>query len=88
MNRGYTIEHYLQLVEKLRSAMPGIAITSDIITGFPGESDAQFMETYKMMEKIKFDYAFTFKYSPRSGTKAADFQNQIHENIRLSRLQN
>jgi tRNA-2-methylthio-N6-dimethylallyladenosine synthase len=87
MNRGYTTEHYLQLVEKLRSAMPGIAITSDIITGFPGESDAQFMETYKMMENIEFDYAFTFKYSPRSGTKAADFQNQIPENIRLSRLQ-
>jgi len=87
MNRGYTAEHYFEIVQKLRAAMPEIAITTDIIAGFPGESEEQFQKTYDLMQKIEFDYAFTFKYSPRAGTKAADFKNQIAEDIRLSRLQ-
>jgi tRNA-2-methylthio-N6-dimethylallyladenosine synthase len=87
MNRGYTAEHYFEIVQKLRAAMPEIAITTDIIAGFPGESEEQFQKTYDLMQKIEFDYAFTFKYSPRAGTKAADFKNQIAEDLRLSRLQ-
>ncbi|MDD3050674.1 MAG: tRNA (N6-isopentenyl adenosine(37)-C2)-methylthiotransferase MiaB [Candidatus Cloacimonetes bacterium] len=87
MNRGYSAEHYYNLTEKLRAEMPEIAITTDIIAGFPGETENQFLNTYRYMEMIEFDYAFTFKYSPRTGTKAADFINQIPEEIRLERLQ-
>jgi tRNA-2-methylthio-N6-dimethylallyladenosine synthase len=87
MNRGYTAEHFYNIVKKLRTAMPEIAITTDVIAGFPGESEEQFQRTYDLMEKIEFDYAFTFKYSPRSGTKAAEFSDQVPEEIRLERLQ-
>ncbi|KQC07613.1 MAG: (dimethylallyl)adenosine tRNA methylthiotransferase [Candidatus Cloacimonas sp. SDB] len=87
MNRGYTAEHYFNIVKKLRAAIPEIAITTDVIAGFPGESEEQFLKTYKLMEKIRFDYAFTFKYSNRSGTKAAEFSDQVPESVRLERLQ-
>ncbi len=87
MNRGYTVEHYSALVDSLRKALPGISITTDIITGFPGESEKQFQNTLDLMTKIEFDYAFTFKYSPRSGTEAANYNNQIPEEERLARLQ-
>ncbi len=87
MNRGYTAEHYFNITQKLRKAMPEIAITTDVIAGFPGETEEQFQHTYDLMEKIRFDYAFTFKYSPRSGTKAAEFKDQVPEEIRLKRLQ-
>jgi len=87
MNRKYTIKHYRGLVEKLRNAMPNIGITTDIIAGFPGETDAGFANTLKQIEEIRFDYAFCFKYSNREGTSAADLKNQVPEQIRLSRLQ-
>ena len=87
MNRGYTAEHFYSIVQKLRKAMPEIAITTDIIAGFPGESEEQLIKTYNLMKKIEFDYAFTFKYSPREGTKAAVFEDQIPEETRLRRLQ-
>ena len=87
MNRGYTSQHFLDITNMLRKAMPDIAITTDIIAGFPGETDEQFQKTYDLMKKIQFDYAFTFKYSPRTGTKAAGFINQLPEEIRLARLQ-
>ena len=87
MNRGYTSQHFLDITNMLRKAMPDIAITTDIIAGFPGETDEQFQNTYDLMKKIQFDYAFTFKYSPRTGTKAAGFINQLPEEIRLARLQ-
>ncbi len=87
MNRGYTAEHFYDIVKKLRDAMPEIAITTDIIAGFPGETEEQFLKTYKLMEKIRFDYAFTYKYSPREGTIAAGYKDQIDEKIRLERLQ-
>ena len=67
--------------------MPNIAITTDIIAGFPGETEEQFQRTFDLMKKIQFDYAFTFKYSPRTGTKAADYTDQIVEETRLERLQ-
>lgn len=87
MNRGYTAEHFYNIVKKLRSAMPDIAISTDVIAGFSGETEEQFQKTYDLMEKIRFDYAFTYKYSPREGTKAAEYIDQIPEKIRLQRLQ-
>ncbi len=87
MNRGYTAENFYNIVQKLGVAMPEIAITTDVIAGFPGETNEQFQRTYDLMKKIKFDYAFTFKFSPREGTKAAEFNEQIPEEIRLERLQ-
>lgn len=87
MNRSYSISDYMDIVYKLRKAIPGISITTDLIAGFPGETDGQYEETLKAMREIEFDYAFCFKYSPREGTAAAEFENQIPEELRLSRLQ-
>jgi tRNA-2-methylthio-N6-dimethylallyladenosine synthase len=87
MNRGYTAEHFYGRILKLREVMPDIAITTDVIAGFAGESEEQFMDTYNLMKKIEFDYAFMYKYSPRRGTKAAEFTDQVPEAIRLDRLQ-
>ncbi|MCK4655198.1 MAG: tRNA (N6-isopentenyl adenosine(37)-C2)-methylthiotransferase MiaB [Candidatus Cloacimonetes bacterium] len=87
MNRGYTAEHFYKIVQKLRKAIPEIAITTDVIAGFTGENEEQFQRTYDLMKKIEFDYAFTFKFSLREGTKAAEFQDQIPEEMRLKRLQ-
>ncbi len=87
MNRGYTAEHFYGRILKLREVMPDIAITTDVIAGFPGETEEQFMDTYNLMQKIEFDYAFMYKYSPRQGTKAAEFTDQVPEAIRLGRLQ-
>jgi tRNA-2-methylthio-N6-dimethylallyladenosine synthase len=87
MNRSYSYEKYLDRVKALRSAVPEIAITTDLIAGFPGETEAQFESTLAAMREIEFDYAFCFKYSPREGTAAADYPNQIPEEIRLERLQ-
>lgn len=87
MNRGYTVEHYTQLINKLRNAIPEIAITTDLIAGFPGETDEQFENTVYAMKSIGFDYAFCFKYSNREGTEAVNFIDQVDEKVRLTRLQ-
>lgn len=87
MNRRYSIEHYLSLVTKLRNAMPDIGLTTDIIAGFPGESEAEFEETLAIVKEIGFDYSFCFKYSNRSGTQASTFKDDLSEDIRLQRLQ-
>lgn len=87
MNRGYTAEHYLTLISKLRAAIPSIAITTDIIAGYPGESVSEFNDTLQLMQHIAFDYAFCFKFSPREGTQAATAANQVPEPERLARLQ-
>lgn len=87
MNRGYTIEHYLNLVKKLRQAMPDIALSTDIIAGFPGETEEQFNDTMAALHTVRFDHAFLFKYSPRSGTPAADSTDQVPEEVRLKRLE-
>lgn len=71
MNRRYTKEHYLSLVEKLRRACPGIALSTDIIVGFPGETEEDFMETYRIVEEVGYSQVFTFIYSKREGTPAA-----------------
>ena len=86
MNRKYTYEHYLEIINKLRDAMPDIAITTDVLVGFPGESEEDFLKTYNALKSIEFDYSFTFKYSPRQGTKAAEFDDQVDEKVRLRRL--
>jgi tRNA-2-methylthio-N6-dimethylallyladenosine synthase len=77
MNRRYTKEDYLALVDKIRGAMPDISLTTDIMVGFPGETEADFMETLDVVEKVRFDQAFTFIYSKRTGTPAAAMDNQV-----------
>ena len=72
MRRTYTRERYLTLVDRLRDAVPDLALGTDIIVGFPGETEADFAETLEVVEEVGFDSAFTFVYSPRAGTEAAD----------------
>lgn len=91
MNRRYTREQYLILVDKIREAMPDISITTDIIVGFPGETDKDFQDTLDMIKTVKYDQAFTFIYSKRSNTPAATMDNQISSEVikdRFSRLLN
>ena len=86
MNRTYTRERFYDMAIKIREIMPNCGLSTDIIVGFPGETDAQFRETLDLMESIKFNSAFTFKYSPRPYTKAEQFSDQIDENIKKERL--
>ena len=81
MNRRYTKEHYLSLVEKLRARIPDVAITTDIIVGFPGETEEDFLETMDVVDKVHYDSAFTFIYSKRTGTPAATMDNQVPEDV-------
>jgi tRNA-2-methylthio-N6-dimethylallyladenosine synthase len=86
MNRGYTREHYLGLVDMLRRYIPDCAITTDLIIGFPGESDEDFTETVDLLEQVSFDSAFTFLYSKRSGTPAATMPNQVTNEVKKARF--
>lgn len=81
MNRRYTKEQYLRLVEKLREAIPDISLTTDIIVGFPGETEEDFQETLDVVRKVRYDSAFTFIYSKRTGTPAAAMENQVPEDV-------
>ncbi|XCP83823.1 tRNA (N6-isopentenyl adenosine(37)-C2)-methylthiotransferase MiaB [Roseburia hominis] len=81
MNRRYTKEHYLNLVEKLRAAVPDISLTTDIIVGFPGETEEDFQETLDVVRKVRYDSAFTFIYSKRTGTPAAAMENQVPDDV-------
>jgi tRNA-2-methylthio-N6-dimethylallyladenosine synthase len=86
MNRTYTRERFFDMAMKIREIMPNCGLSTDIIVGFPGETDQQFRETLDLMESIKFNSAFTFKYSPRPYTKAEQFSDQIDENLKKERL--
>ena len=81
MNRRYTKEQYLNLVERIRAAIPDISLTTDIIVGFPGETEEDFLETMDVVEKVRYDSAFTFIYSKRTGTPAAAMENQIPDDV-------
>ncbi len=81
MNRRYTKEQYLGLVEKIRKAIPDISLTTDIIVGFPGETEEDFLETMDIVEKVRYDSAFTFIYSKRTGTPAAKMDDQVPEEV-------
>lgn len=87
MNRKYTKEDYLRLVEKIRNRIPDIALTTDIIVGFPGETEEDFNETLELVKKVEYDSAFTFLYSIREGTIAARMENQIPDDIKQERFQ-
>ncbi len=81
MNRRYDKEKYLELVRKIRAAMPDISLTTDIIVGFPGETEEDFLETMDVVEKVRYDSAFTFIYSKRTGTPAAVMEDQVPEEV-------
>jgi tRNA-2-methylthio-N6-dimethylallyladenosine synthase len=86
MNRNYTSADYLEKVERLRSVCPDISITSDFIVGFPGETDEDFQSSLDLMEKIRFDSTFSFKYSERAGTSAAVLGRKFPESVKKERL--
>ena len=81
MNRRYTKEAYLELVDKIRAAVPGISLTTDIIVGFPGETEEDFEETMDVVRRVRYDSAFTFIYSKRTGTPAAAMENQVPKDV-------
>jgi tRNA-2-methylthio-N6-dimethylallyladenosine synthase len=87
MRRTYTRERYLRLVEELRDAIPDLALGTDVIVGFPGETEADFRETLEVVEEVGFDSAFTFVYSPRSGTEAADLPDQVPDDVKRERME-
>lgn len=87
MHRAYTAERYAKLVQRIRAAQPGIALTTDIIVGFPGETDADYKATREMVEHLQFDNAFVFRYSQRHETPAASMPDQIDENTKEARNQ-
>ncbi|RQD75435.1 MAG: tRNA (N6-isopentenyl adenosine(37)-C2)-methylthiotransferase MiaB [Candidatus Syntrophonatronum acetioxidans] len=86
MNRGYTREDYLELVEYIRELIPQASITTDFIVGFPGEEEKDFADTLDMVEKVRFDSAFTFMYSPRKGTAAAEMPHRLNQEVKKKRL--
>ena len=88
MHRAYTAEKYVDLVQRIRLARPGISITTDIIVGFPGESDDDYKQTRDLVEQVQFDNAFVFRYSPRRDTPAAEMPDQIEERVKEERNHN
>jgi tRNA-2-methylthio-N6-dimethylallyladenosine synthase len=86
MRRGYTREQYLSLVEQVRQRVPGCVITTDLMVGFPGETDEEFEGTLSLVEEVRFDAAYTFAYSPRPNTAALGFPNQVPNDVKQQRL--
>jgi tRNA-2-methylthio-N6-dimethylallyladenosine synthase len=87
MRRTYGRERYLALVERLRDAIPDLALTTDVIVGFPGETEDDFRETLEVVEEVRYDGAFTFVYSPRQGTEAAAMPDQVSEDVKRERIE-
>ena len=87
MRRGYTREEYLEIIERLKTSKEGIAITSDVMVGFPGETEEDFLLTLDLMQQVEFDSLFSFKYSDREGTPAAKMPDKISKDVKVSRLQ-
>ena len=87
MNRKHTAADYRRLIEKVRAARPDIALSTDVIVGFPGETEGEFLQTLRLVEDIGFAQAFSFKYSPRPGTPAAKLEEQLPEEVKSERLQ-
>jgi tRNA-2-methylthio-N6-dimethylallyladenosine synthase len=87
MKRGYTALEYKSIVRKLRAARPDLSLSSDFIVGFPGESDADFAQTMKLIEDVGFDGSFSFLYSPRPGTPAAELADQVPHDVKQARLE-
>ncbi len=87
MNRGYTIEHFMELLAYVRKRMPDITVTTDLITGFPGETEEMHQATLRLLREAQFDSAYTFIYSPRQGTPAARMEDQIDDAVKHRRLQ-
>ncbi len=89
MNRHYDIKHYMSIIKKVKHAIPNISLSTDIIVGFPGETEKDFNKTLKLLKKVKYDQVFAFMYSKRTGTPAAEFEEQIDEkekNLRVNKL--
>src|SRR5207248_1127898 len=87
MRRTYTRERYLELAERMRAAIPDLAVGTDIIVGFPGETEDDFRRTLEVVEAVGFDSAFTFVYSPRRGTEAAELADQVPEDVKRERME-
>ena len=87
MRRTYSRERFVSLAQRLREAVPGLALTTDVIVGFPGESEDDFAETLAVCEQVSFDHAFTFIYSPRRGTDAARMDGQVADDVKRERLE-
>ena len=87
MRRTYSRERYLRLVEQMRSAIPDLALTTDLIVGFPGETEEDFRATLDAVEEVGFDGAFTFVYSPRAGTEAAAMPDQVPDEVKRDRIE-
>ncbi|AIG27493.1 tRNA (N6-isopentenyl adenosine(37)-C2)-methylthiotransferase MiaB [Brevibacillus sp. 7WMA2] len=87
MARKYTREHYMELVRKIKAAIPDVSLSTDIIVGFPGETEEQFQETLSLMKEVEYDSAYTFIYSPREGTPAASMVDNVPEEVKKDRLQ-
>ena len=87
MRRTYDRERYLRLVDTLRDAVPDLALGTDLIVGFPGETDADFEETLSLVDEVRFDSAFTFIYSPRAGTEAASLPDPVPDDVKHERLE-
>jgi tRNA-2-methylthio-N6-dimethylallyladenosine synthase len=87
MRRTYNRERYLRLVEEMRGAIPDLALTTDLIVGFPGETEADFRETLEVVEEVRYDGAFTFVYSPRAGTEAAAMPDQVPDELKHERIE-
>jgi tRNA-2-methylthio-N6-dimethylallyladenosine synthase len=86
MHRGYARESYLEKIDRLKETCPSLALTADVMVGFPGEEDEDFRQTLDLIEKVRFDDLFSFKYSPRKGTRAAGFEDRVEEKVKQDRL--